>query len=709
METTSFNMLHPLVRKWIWNQGWTSLKEIQVKSIPVILKGGTDVIIGAPTAEGKTEAAFLPIISSILSSKECGAKVLYLSPLKALINDQYLRLTSMTQQMPIAITPWHGDISVAVKKKFISNPSGVLVITPESLESLLINKQQDTFNVFRNLEYVVIDELHSLLGTERGIQVLSLLTRLEAVIKKDVPRISMSATFSNYSDVISYLGTGHTMPCTVIEDKKATHDVKILLKNIIGSKGEYEIVSDLYKHLRGSNNLVFTNSRTDAEMCIKELSAMSENNFVPNEFRLHHANVSREQKYRIEQSMKRGDKPLTTICTSTLELGIDIGKVKSVAQIGNINSVASFRQRLGRSGRRNEPSVIRIYTKESKRAFENLHLNLVQNISAVELMLQNKFESVVDCSYHFSTLIQQILSLLAAFGSFYPNEAWELLCNKGAFTNVSRDIFFTLLKDLENQNVINQRTSGEFIIGIMGEKILQEKDFYTAFYSAEEYCVINIADGCEIGTIQEELQIEDIVNLNACSWIVIKTDRKSRRIYVKETSKKGRFAFDCSISFVEKTIVENMKQVLLSANSYLYLDKRSNAVKALAEARGTFAEMKLNTNAFIKHDKYNYWFTWAGSKINNALYLMANTILQHDVSANHIYIKGISVDDILTIYRNGIPNAISLVSTLERKNKEQQKYDYLLPDNLLDMEYAKTYIDLEGAWILIRKTIEKNN
>lgn len=707
MGCTSLNMLHPLVRKWVWEQRWTSLKNIQEKSIPVILNGAIDVIISAPTAGGKTEAAFLPIISSILSSQvKHGVNTLYISPLKALINDQKRRLDNMTRQMDVKITPWHGDISVTTKKSFLSFPSGILIITPESLESFLVNKQQCIFDTFHDLKYIVVDELHSLLGNERGVQVLSLLARLESLIKRGVPRIVMSATLPNYSEVVAYIGVGHKIPCAVIEDKITRHDLRILLKYFEDANGEEMIGSDLYKRLRGANNLVFTNSRFAAETYAKELSAISKKNHVPNEFKLHHANVEKAQRTKIEKDMQGGNTPLTTICTSTLELGVDIGAVKSVAQIGNINSVASFRQRIGRSGRRDEPSIVRVYIPKKNRVLEELHLDLIQNISAVELMLHNRLESVVNDEYHFSTLIQQTLSLLAAHGSFYPQEAWLLLCRNGAFQNISPNIYLMLLETLANHFVINQRSNGQIIIGTEGEKILRQKDFYTAFYSVEEYSVIDLAVGREVGTIQEEVEKDEIIDLDARSWIVIKTDRKGKKIYVARTSKDGKCAFDLTNSFVEKGIVENMRQIYLSNDSYSYLCSGSNAINALLQSRESFYRLGLSSKSFIELNKKIYWFTWAGSKINNTLYLMINAILQKRVFCNQIYITDISVDDISKIYQKGRPSEIDLASIVDRRNKELQKYDYLLSDNLLNIEYAKKCMDLDGAWELINQAKE---
>ena len=162
---SSFELLHDIVRRWVWTKGWSCLNEIQEKSIPLILEGKSDVIVSAPTAAGKTEAVFLPIITRLIEEQSIGYHVLYISPLKALINDQYERLLDMTSNTDVRVTAWHGDIAQSRKYKSLQSPSGILLITPESLESLFVNRYEYLQSAFGNLKYIVIDELHSFIGT----------------------------------------------------------------------------------------------------------------------------------------------------------------------------------------------------------------------------------------------------------------------------------------------------------------------------------------------------------------------------------------------------------------------------------------------------------------------------------------------------------------------------------------------------------------
>lgn len=410
--SSSFQLLDPRVQKWIWNQGWNSLKDIQENSIPIVLKRDSDVIISAATAGGKTEAAFLPILTNLVKHGKCdGFQVLYISPLKALINDQYRRLIEMTEEMGIEVIPWHGDVDASRKQRALKNPNGIVIITPESLESFLINRKQYLSRAFSSLSYVVIDELHSFIGTERGKQLQSLLSRIENIANKPIPRVAMSATFSDYAIVEKFLRHDRVIPCKVPAQGESNHEIKILVKEYIASKEyqpEEDITKELYSKLRGSNNLIFANSRQDVEQYAVFLSDLCEVHFVPNEFRVHHGNLSKTERESVESELQKGEFPISTVCTSTLELGVDIGKVKSIAQIGTAFSVAGLRQRLGRSGRRGEPSILRVFSIENSPIplLNDLRSSLVQNIAIIELLKEKRYESPSLTSYHFSTLIQ---------------------------------------------------------------------------------------------------------------------------------------------------------------------------------------------------------------------------------------------------------------------------------------------------------------
>lgn len=699
-NNSSYELLHKSVQRWIWNQGWNSLRDIQENSIPVVLRRDSDVIISASTAGGKTEAAFLPILSYLLTTESEGYDVLYVSPLKALINDQYRRLLDMTSGTKVQVTPWHGDIDASRKAKSLKNPSGILIITPESLESFLVNRNASVMGAFGKLKYVVIDELHAFIGNERGKQLQSLLSRIELITGNKAPRIAMSATFSNYDKVRTFLRHDGSFPCIIPNQGESNHETKILIKEYLQDEDKdvaHEIAQELFKKLRCSNNLAFTNSRVAAENYAVLLGDMCEEANVPNEFRVHHGSLSRIERESVEQELQKGQTPITALCTSTLELGVDIGKVKSIAQIGVANSVSGLRQRLGRSGRRNEPSILRVFSIENEVDSGYLHYlraNLVQNIAVIELLRNKEYEQPVVDKPHLSTLIQQILSLIASFSGFYPKEGWELLCKHGAFKSITPEIFLELLRCLGQQGIVSQLNTGQIIIGKEGERLLRKLDFYTSFVAPVDYDVINNVDSKRIGMVQSIPQVKQLLILAGKRWIVERVDEKTKNIYVTRVKSGGNISFVSDIPEVDEIITKKMRDIYVSTEAYPYLAPGDNGQSDLAHAREFFAENKLDQQSVV----CNTWFTWAGAKVNRTISLMCELYLGTKVPYNHLMVNEISREQMKSVLSRPKPKPEQLAALLPREEKQKQKYDRYLSDSLLDYEYAHTYLDVDKAW-----------
>lgn len=712
-RSSSFELLHPKVQKWVWDQNWQSLQTIQETTIPYVLKADRDLIISASTGGGKTEAVFLPVLTKMLEPgcSGNGYAVLYVSPLKALINDQYRRLQDMTKDMGIPVTPWHGDVSASIKSNSLKHPSGILIITPESLEAMLMNRKQTLHNSFDNLRYVIIDEFHSMIGYERGKQLQSLLSRLETYIGRKIPRIAMSATLSDYEEVEHFLRPDSSMPCTVPDCGVSNHEIKILLKEYLITKQhdslavEDEIAEDIYQKLRGTNNLVFANSRIDVESYSVVLSEKCEKNNVPNEFRTHHGSISKVERESVEHELLEGNYPVTAVCTCTLELGIDIGKVKSIAQIGSCSSVSGIRQRLGRSGRRGDASILRVYSHDSEEAgfLYELRHSLVQNIAVVELIREKKYEKPCVSSFHFSTLIQQILSSLTQYGGFTPKDGWLLLCRNGAFRNVTSTMFLDLLKHLGEKKVLGMTHNGLIVIGEEGEKIVRQTDFYAAFKVDREISVINKKNGKEIGTVQSMEEIGAMILLGGRRWIVEDSDAKSKRIIVSLVRDGGRASYVGGGALLDRLIAEKMHDVLESDELYPYLDKNTCAIQSLIEAR-TFYRANHLDNPSVRGFSEAITMTWGGDRINDTILLCSRLYLDKAIKITSISVS-LTLDEMNTILSKGKPEANVLASLLPRELKYEQKYDEFLPDNLLDEEYGAARLDVDGAWEVMERIV----
>lgn len=705
VQSSSFELLHDSVRNWVWRQGWSSLRDIQENTIPVVLQRDCDVIISAATAGGKTEAAFLPILSHLLSNPSQGFDVLYVSPLKALINDQYRRLLDMTSGTSVVVTPWHGDIDASRKARALKNPSGILIITPESLESFLINRNASVKKAFGGLKYIVIDELHAFIGNERGKQLQSLLSRIELITGNTPPRVAMSATFSNYDKVKSFLRPDGSFQCMIPSQGDSSHETRILIKEYLQQSDkdvDKEIADEIFTKLRGSNNLVFTNSRVAAEGFAVRLGDRCEAECVPNEFRVHHGSLSKIEREAVEQELQRGQAPVTALCTSTLELGVDIGKVKSIAQVGVANSVSGLRQRLGRSGRRDDPSILRVFSIENEDAsgwLYDLRANLVQNIAVIELLREKEYEAPVIDKPHLSTLIQQILSLVASFSGFYPKEGWEILCNRGAFRNISSKIFLDLLKCMGKRGLLSQLNTGEIIVGKEGERLLRRLDFYTAFVAPVDYDVINTDGGNRVGMIQSLPEVKQQIILAGKRWVILRVDEKSRSIYVARIKSGGGISFSSDVPEIDEIITRKMRDIYMSDELYPYLDIASGSHQELVKAREYFIENKLN----MKFYAGNSLFTWAGAKVNRTIALMCKLRLKKNLDYNHLMVYGITPQDIAVILSQKQPSGDDLAALVPRYEKEKQQYDHFLSDDLLNHEYASTYLNAGKAWELLKE------
>ena len=316
---------------------------------------------------------------------------LYISPLKALINDEFARLGPFFEHLGFPSYPWHGDIAASIKKQFRKEPRGILLITPESLEGLFVIQGFYIHSIFRNLRFVVVDELHSFISAERGKQLQSLLHRLEFAIRRRVPRIGLSATLGDMALAADFLRPGSGDDVLQIISSVTGQEIKLIIRgyeartpklSVSNSDAAMDgadqndpaevdnatlaIGEDIFKSLRGSSNLAFANSRSNVEKYADLLRRRCESERLPNEFWPHHGSLSKDLRESVEAALKDKARPATAICTSTLELGIDIGSVKSVAQIGAPYSVASLRQRMGRSGRRGEPAILRLYIEEDE-------------------------------------------------------------------------------------------------------------------------------------------------------------------------------------------------------------------------------------------------------------------------------------------------------------------------------------------------------
>ncbi len=711
-ESQGFYRLHEGVQRWIWAQQWSELRDIQEQAIEPILKADQDVIISAATAAGKTEAAFLPACSRLAELNPAGIGLLYISPLKALINDQYRRLQSLGEVLGFPFTPWHGDVLRSIKDKQRKNPRGVLLITPESLESLLLNKSGWCTQSFGGLSHIIVDEFHAFIGTERGCQLQSLLHRLEFLLQRTIPRIALSATLKEMERVAHYLRPNGKLPYKIIESTTSRADLKIQLRGYLnpasmteGSPLAFEkITDDLYTLLRGKSHLVFANSRGRTEELAAKLSDLCDRDGVPNEFFPHHGNLSKELRESLEARLQEERWPTTAVCTMTLELGIDIGSVDSIAQVTTPHSVASLRQRLGRSGRRGEASVLRLFIPEDEitatsHLADRLRLATVQCVAMINLLLRKWYEPPSANQYHLSTLVQQTLAVVGQYGGVRAQQLWSLLCGSGPFSLVDQTLYVAFLKALGQQGLITQTGDGQIVLGHRGEKLVEHYTFYTAFNTPEEYRLE--CDGRILGAIpiSNPLMIGQLVIFAGKRWEVLQINAEQKLIILKRASGGRPPLFDSRGLTVHDLVRQEMLQVYLQRARPIYLDKTAKLI--FDEGVECFYTLSLDKTNILQTGNTVQILPWLGDQITNTITsLLRGQRLDADCFSGVIDIRNSSIESfhlvVEQILRGDRPTPTELATAVPDTIIE--KHDPLLPKEIRDLGYGARFFDVEGAW-----------
>lgn len=728
-ESKAFYLLDEKVRHWIWDQGWTALRDAQERAIPPILSGNTDVIIASATATGKTEAAFLPICSRLLTKERQNTCVIYLSPLKALINDQFFRMEQLCERLDIPVHPWHGDISSTQKKLFLKNPAGILLITPESLESLLVNHGTAITHIFCNLIYIVVDELHSFIGSERGKQLQSLLHRIEFAIKRKVPRIGLSATIGDMHLASHFLRPQGVSEKKVITSTASGQELRLLLrgffqkahplvidensKEIIEPDGSlFEIGTSLFKTLRGTSNLIFANSRNKVEFYADLLRRMCEEQHLPNEFWPHHGSLSKGLREDAENAIKDTTHPVNIICTSTLEMGIDIGSVISIAQVGVPPSVASMRQRLGRSGRKEgDPAILRIYIQENELTDRSdpsdcLRASLIQTIAMVRLLLSNWYEPPPSGGLHLSTLVQQTLSLIAQYGGITAGQAYNILCRNGAFPLINKQMYADFLRCIGAKDLIMQSSDGLLLHGKLGERVVNHYSFYTAFMTSEEYRLISSDRTLGTLPIDRPVAVDTFLIFGGMRWLVLEVDAAKKVIFLKPAKGGKAPIFGGESEWIHDRVRQEMFKIYKEDNVLVFLD--THAKKLLGEARECFKHYDLAKRSILHQNSSTYLFCWMGDRVIDTLVAMLRSKGIKAVNQGiALTAANTSPDELQNCLRILMADGLPDVNELARSviNKSREKYDSFLTGELLSNDYAASKLDAEGALITIQNIL----
>jgi len=713
----AFGRYHRRVQRWIYDQGWARLRDVQERAADVVIEGARDVIISSATASGKTEAALLPICSALAGQPEAvaGLGALYVSPLKALINDQYDRILDLCGSLDIPVHRWHGDAPAAGKAQVLRSPAGLLLITPESLEALFVRRGERVRRVFSGLRYVVVDELHSFIGTERGAQLQSLLHRVDLAAGRRVPRIALSATLGDLGTAAEFLRPGHGTEAATVTSAEPGGEIRLQVRGyldpITPARPDTEpadrasIADHLFRTMHATDNLVFANSRAAVETYADMISRRAVHAGARAEFLAHHGSLSKEIREHVEERLKDPATPVTAICTSTLELGIDIGSVDSVGQVGAPPTVTALRQRLGRSGRRpGRPSILRIYVAERElgpgsNPTDLLRAELFQSVAMVELMLAGWYEPPDATGLHLSTLIQQILSVTAQHGGATAGQLFDVLCARGPFDRVGRANFATLLRDLGRHDLIQQQDDGLLLPGGAGDRLVNHYSFYASFRTSQDYRLV--ADGYTLGSLPVDRPIlpGTLLIFSGARWRVLSVDVAQRVIELTAAEAGRPPVFPGCGGEIADEVRRTMRRLYSTTVIPRYLDPVAKTM--LAEGRAAFGDSGYGTSVIVASGPDAALFPWRGDRIMNTLaVVLAGQGRRVGQDGLAITVGDCTPEELWRLVRTlgagPRPDPVWLAGTVRAKVHE--KYDRYLGAELLDAAYAARALDVPGAW-----------
>jgi ATP-dependent Lhr-like helicase len=613
----SFDLLSEPIRKYIRDKGWEQLRPIQTAAIAKILSTDDNYILASRTASGKTEAAFLPILSKV-DFRETGIQVLYISPLIALINDQFYRIEELCKYLDVTVTKWHGEANKTPKDRIIKQPNGVILITPESLEAMFVNKPFNVKQLFSNLKYVVIDEIHSFIGTDRGTQLKSILSRLQNVNTKPFCIVGLSATIGDYDEAKKF--TGNELHTKVLLDRTAK-EVNAVFRYFKNKNEELplELLKDLYIETKDNKVLIFPNSRGRAEEVAVKLKKISDRVKGHSNYFSHHSSVDKEVREYVEYFAKNNNRQNFCIsCTSTLELGIDIGTVDEVVQIDATHSIASLIQRVGRSGRKDgESSNLFLYATNE--------WSLLQSLACWLLYKEGFIEPPLSTTKPYDILLHQALSITKGHSGILLTDLIKQLKENFTFNQIEVTDIEEILNHLIQIDFL-EKLQHEVIIGVEGEKIVNSRDFYSVFKTEENFKVVNA--GNTIGEVPFSPQIiaDENILLAAKIWKIKFIDFKSKKVEVIPAKDGKKPMFFGGGATIHLRIREKMFEILYGKIEYDVLDQPSyDEIETMRKDFSVFNIQNLKTDRpLLTTEKHLQLFTFTGTRINRTFQMLLN-------------------------------------------------------------------------------------
>ena len=709
-----FERLAPFIRDYIYREKWDELRDIQVAACHVILDTNDHLLLSSGTASGKTEAAFLPVLTKLYENQSKSVGVLYVSPLKALINDQFERIYDLIAESDIKVTKWHGDASQTEKNKLLKKPEGIIQTTPESLEAMLMRRKTDVIKLFSDLKYIIIDEVHYFMTEDRGTQLLGILERLQRICNIEPVRIGLSATVGDYNTAEKWLSTGTKRKCQTPGYGAKKRVFRLAMKYFpvnyhTKSKENEELLNNyyncLYETTFSKKCIIFSNSKAEVEDNIANIKKIALKKRTGDVYFAHHGNVSAGIREYAETTMKSSEMPVVTGATVTLELGIDLGELERIVQTGAPLSVSSFVQRLGRAGRRDKPSEMFFVFREdteNKNAdfYKAINWDLIMCLAIVQLYLEEKWiEPDSEKKLPYGILYHQTMSFLASAGEVSPGKLAENMLTLEIFRGISQDDYKIMLNYMIEKEQIELTENKGISLGIKGEWNINKYDFYSVFETKREFSVKCVSE--EIGKVEVLFPIGESFALAGKTWEVTSIDGDSDVIYVKELKGVSTNKWTSEDSYTVHTkIVRKMREILKSDTVYRYMDEKT--AERLSEIRHQAKGSGILDISVVKiTNNMNAVFPWLGTRELVTL----SYALDYFGVENSVYIKGHAP---LCIFIKN--TSIEEIEEVLKKIKEKplNKWDFNIPENacilgkfnenippqLLRKQYIEDYLEL---------------
>lgn len=740
-----FERFSPFIREYIYKNNWTELREVQLKAANVLFNTENNLIISSATASGKTEAAFFPILSMLSEEGEDNFTVLYIAPLKALINDQYSRLEYVLEESGIPVFHWHGDVPQAHKEKYIKNPKGILQITPESLESMLINRKNDIPRIFARLRFIVIDEIHTLMGFDRGNQTRCIIERISRLIGYSPRRIGLSATMGDTGKASEWLGNGSGRDTDIIDIKQneiswrlAAEHFFAVSDNISNTQSDEEpdvsfedenepvkaqkkdnephpgkpaadyCSEFVYDATKNKKCIIFSNSREETEHVTATMRRIAEVRNEEDRFYIHHGFLSAAIREEAESALKRNE--YNTACaTMTLELGIDIGRLERIINMESPNTVTGFLQRIGRSGRRGAPSeMLMVFNEEpilpNAPLYRLIPWQLLQAIAIIQLYIEERFiEPPFEKKMPVSLLFHQTLSLCASGGAVTPKRLAQQILSMEAFKNVSREDYRDILVSMIKRGFLELTEEKELIVGLNGERLTNNFKFYAVFKDSEDFTVRQGSE--EIGMITSVPPVGDRFALAGRVWEVEETDLARKLVYVHMVKGKMDISWPGDKGEIHTRILERMRRVIEEDTVYPYL--LPNARARLEQVRALNRNTEFTKNLIVPLGNTSYvMFPWFGTKSMRTLkrflkYKCADDLCLGAIESDSCYYLTYKSDisrprDVYAYVRELLSR--NDISTEELTGLNEcpvfEKYDEYLPAHILRKAFYTDKLDM---------------